>query len=187
VGLTCQPTEAKHIEAPHYIEVRAEKSRTAILTGGWPYHRRVGPRMLDSLLVVRGETARHFELAIGVGLAHPAHAALDLLAPVVVVPGTAAPAAPGGIGWLFHLDVKNIVATHWQPLHEDQTNVGFRVRLLEVEGRAGSAQLRACKPMTTARQIDFQGQTLTDLSVAGDCVSFDCAAYEWIEIEARWQ
>ena len=104
VGLTSQATEAKNIEAPHFVEVRAEKSRVAILTGGWPYHRRVGPRMLDSLLVVRGETSRRFQLAVGVGLAHPVHAALDLLSPAVVVPAAAAPAAPaapaGCLTWM---------------------------------------------------------------------------------------
>jgi len=194
VGLTSQATEAKNIEAPHFVEVRAEKSRVAILTGGWPYHRRVGPRMLDSLLVVRGETARRFQLAVGVGLAHPVHAALDLLSPAVVVPAAAAPAAPGGAGWLFNLDVKNIVATHWEPLSDSSSdnaslsgrNVGFRVRLLEAEGKAGSVHLRACKPVSSARHVDFQGRTLAELSVEGDCVTFDCVAYEWIEIEARW-
>jgi alpha-mannosidase len=187
VGLTSQATEAKHLEAPHFIEVRTEKTRTAILTGGWPYHRRVGPRMLDSLLVVRGESERRFKLAIGVGLAHPAQAAIDLLAPAVVVSDVTAPAAPGGNGWLFHLDAKNVVATHWEPLSESGRNVGFRVRLLEVEGRAGPMKLRAAKRIGSARQVDFLGQTLAELVVAGDCLKFECGAYEWLEIEARWE
>ncbi|HUY36826.1 MAG TPA: hypothetical protein VMV69_29170 [Pirellulales bacterium] len=193
VSLTSQLTEAKNLEAPHFVEVRAEKSRAAILTGGWPYHRRVGPRMLDTLLVVRGETERRFKLAIGIGLAHPIHAALDLLSPAVVVPGAAAPAAPHGAGWLFRLDVKNIIATHWESLIDSSSgaspagrNVGFRVRLLEVEGRAGSIQLRASKPLSTARHVDFQGRALADLCVEGDAVKFPCGAYEWLEIEARW-
>jgi hypothetical protein len=142
--------------------------------------------MLDSLLVVRGETERRFRLAIGVGLAHPAAAALDLVAPAVVVPGALAPAASGGAGWLFHLDVKNIVATHWEPLDEAGRNVGFRVRLLEVEGRAATGQLRAPKPIAAARRVDFLGHSLADLTAEGDCVTFDCSAYEWLEIEARW-
>jgi alpha-mannosidase len=184
VSLTSQPTEAKHIEAPNFIEVRSDKWRAAILTGGWPYHRRIGLRMLDSLLVVRGETERRFRLAIGVGLAHPAAAAIDLLAPAVVVPG--APAPTNGAGWLFHLDVKNIVATHWEPFDEAGRTVGFRVRLLEVEGRSGEARLRALRPMAAARRIDFLDQSLAVLSAEGDCIPFEFSAYEWLEIEARW-
>ena len=47
------------------------RNRTAILTGGLPYHRRSGSRMLDCLLVVAGETRRRFRYGVGLDLPHP--------------------------------------------------------------------------------------------------------------------
>jgi len=64
------------------VEIVSGESRTAVLTGGLPYHRVVGDRMLDSLLVVRGERQRKFLLGIGVDLAHPIHEAIALLGPL---------------------------------------------------------------------------------------------------------
>ncbi len=186
VGMTSQLTEAKHLEAPQLVEIREEKSRTAILTGGLPYHRRVGHRMLDSLLVVRGETQRRFRLAIGVGLTQPMTSALELLDPLLTLPDATMPGA-GATGWLFHVDVRSVVATHWETVEEAGRNVGFRVRLLETAGRAGRVQLRAFKPVASARQIDFLGQTLVELTVEDERVHVDVSAFEWIELEARWR
>ncbi|HXT59200.1 MAG TPA: hypothetical protein VN699_11220 [Pirellulales bacterium] len=185
VGMTSQLTEAKHIEAPHFVEIRSEKSRAAVLAGGLPYHRRVGPRMLDTLLVVRGETERRFRLGIGVGLAQPIGAAMELLDPAVVVPNAVQPAS-GTTGWLFHIDAKNILATHWETLVEEGVVTGFRMRMLETAGRAGRVQLRAFKPLASARQTDYLGQTLADLTVDEDRVHVDVSANEWVELEARW-
>lgn len=186
VGMTSQRSEAKHLEAPHLVEIREEKSRTAILTGGLPYHRRAGQRMLDSLLVVRGETQRRFRLAIGVGLTQPMTQALELLDPLLAVNDAVIPAA-GATGWLFHVDARSVVATHWEAVCEEGRNVGFRVRLLETSGSSGRVRLRAFKPLASARQLDFIGQTLVELTVEDDRVHVDVSAYEWVELEARWR
>ncbi len=186
VAGTIQPTEAKRLEAPHLVELRAEKTRAAVLTCGLPYHHRIGDRMLDTLLVVRGETQRQFRLGIGVGLPQPMTQALELLDPLAVVTNAAMPAT-GATGWLFHIDVRSAVATHWEAIDEHDRNVGFRVRLLETAGRAGRVTLRAFKPVGSARQIDFLGQTLVELTVEEDRLYVDFAAYEWIELEARWR
>jgi alpha-mannosidase len=186
VSSCSQRTEGKRLEAPHFIEVREEQARTAVLTGGLPYHRRMGMRMLDTLLVVRGERARKFRLGIGVDLAHPLQAALELLTPVTAIAEQSAPPSPVAAGWLFHVDAKNVVATHWEPLVEPDRVAGFRVRLLETEGRAGRVTLRAYRPVARARQTDFLGQTLADLPVDNDRIRLDCTAHEWVQIEARW-
>ena len=71
VHFAIQPTSAKRIEAPHFLELQAGPKRIALLTGGLPYHCRFGARMLDSLLIVHGETARKFRFGIGIDLPHP--------------------------------------------------------------------------------------------------------------------
>jgi alpha-mannosidase len=187
IGLARQRTDTPRLEAPEFIEIDSGGARMSILTGGLPYHRRSDPRMLDSLLVVRGEQARSFRFAIGVDVPQPAAAALEFMTPTVAYHETAIPPAATS-GWLFHVDAKNVVATDWQPLVAAESNatIGFRARLLETAGRSGRVTLRTFRPVATARQIDFLGQTMLDAHVEGDKIALDFAANEWIEVEAAW-
>ncbi len=118
VALGRQKTESGRLEAPEYIEIEDAGGTVTLFAGGLPYHRRSDPRMLDTLLVTRGESARRFELAIGVDVAQPAAAALELIAPAVVR-FDEGPAPVHRSGWLFHLNAKNVVATHWSALHDE--------------------------------------------------------------------
>ena len=165
---------------------RQPRTRTALLTGGLPYHRRSGTRMLDTLLITANETCRKFRYAVGFELPHPMQQALEMFSPLVAVPGAPRPAGGHNSNWLFHLDVKNVVATHWSTRHDaEQRGIVLRVRLAETEGFAGRVRWRAVRDIESARQIDFRGETLVELPIAGDCVTIDVAAFEWVEIEAR--
>lgn len=64
--------------------------------------------------------------------------------------------------------------------------VGVRLRLLESKGKAARAKLSAFRQFVTARQVNFLGETLSDLQVEQGKVAINMAANEWIEIEARW-
>ncbi|HEX4144327.1 MAG TPA: hypothetical protein VHY91_12535 [Pirellulales bacterium] len=189
------PTVVQQIEATEYVEIDSPAGRTAIVTAGLPYHRRSGPRMLDSLLIVRGETARQFQLAIGVDVPNPAAAAAEVLAPVLELHEVARPLAGPRQGWLFHVDARAVLATHWQavgprPIDVGEASpgvpIGFRVRLLETAGQSVRVKLRACRTVNEARKVDFRGGNLGDLSTDQDCIFCDLAAHEWAEIEAFW-
>jgi alpha-mannosidase len=191
---TSQPTEARRLEAPQFIEIQGDRTRTTILTGGLPYHRRAGDRMLDSLLVVRGEQAREFRMGIGVDLASPAAAALMILGAEPVAANRIARPRSHESGWLFRLDRQNIVATHWEPLvvtdaaSPDAGRVtGFRVRILGTEGQSGRAQLNSFRPIRAARQVDLLGQPLVELRLVDEAVSLDFGAYEWMQVEVEWR
>jgi alpha-mannosidase len=188
VNQSRQPVGAKRFEAPQYIEIEGvdSKKRTTILTGGLPFHRRCGLRMLDSLLIVRGESGRKFRMGIGLDLNHPMQAAIDLLTPAVATQQVAATPLPAASSWLFHLDAKNVVATHWEPIAEAGNIVGFRVRLLETAGRPVRAMLSSFRNVKHARQVDFQGNSLGDCKVDDGRIRLDFTAGEWIEVEGRW-
>lgn len=180
-----QPTSLRRIEAPEFIELREPGGRTLILTGGLPYHRFNGERMLDSLLVVRGESRRVFRMGIGIDIAHPAAAALELHNPLPVLTNVPVPAAQNGSAWLFHADARNVVITTWES-SEQQGVGGVRVRLLETEGNAGLVHLRTFRPPRLARQLDLLGNTLNELSIEGDRVALDLSAYEWATVDLQW-
>lgn len=177
-------SEALLCETPQFIDLRSGKGSTTILTGGLPYHRRFGPRKLDSLLIVRGENARRFRLGIGVDLDYPAAAALDFMAPVVAAPAARAPRTPAG--WLFHIDARNVVASDWQPLLSDRSVVGYRVNLLETEGRTAQVGVRSLRAVASANRADFDGGHPTVLPVQDDRVTIGIDPYQCVCLEARF-
>lgn len=185
VNQTRQPIQKQRLEAPLYIDIDADAGRTTILTGGIPFHRRVGGRMLDTLLVVRGERERKFRLGIGIDLPQSLPEAIGLLAPPTLVEQTAANPVPP-FSWLFHLDTRSVTPTHWS-LIEDHGNIcGVRVRLVEASGRSGRFKLSAFRPFTSARQTNFLGETLSECPISDGKIGIDIAEHEWIEVEGRW-
>lgn len=185
---THQTTTSKRPESPQYLELTAHEARTLLVTDGLPFSVQTGTRMLDLLLVGKGETRRSFRFGVVLDSTHPAQDALAYIAPTTSVAGAARPAS-GEVGRLFHLDAKNVIATHWESIY-DETNpdrvAGFRVRLMETEGRAGRVELHAPRKMQSARQVDLRGQTLVDIPAGDDRIDFDLAAFEWIELEAKY-
>ena len=187
VAWSVQTSEAKRIEAPSFVEIADASRRTAILSGGLPFHRLVSSRMLDTILVVRGESRRRFRLGIGCDLPNPVQSALEMVCPKLEVLRRASPSASQRSGWFFHLDATGAVATHWEPLVEEKSVQGFRLRVLETLGRAGRVKLRTFRPVASARQVDLQGNTLAELSLEKDSIVIDLTAYEWAQIEALWK
>jgi alpha-mannosidase len=185
VNETRQPVSEKRFESPHYVEIADEKSSTAILTGGLTFHRRHDERMLDTLLIARGERERKFSLGIGVDLAHPLHEAIGLWIPPFIIPHCPRPAS-GASGWLLHLSSRNVIATSVEPLIENTSIVGLRLRLSETAGRPANLALTAFRPFTTAMAVDFLGQELGVLKVEDGTVKLDLASHEWTEVAARW-
>lgn len=179
-----QPTTLRNLEAPDWIEISLARARVALLPGGLPYHHRSGERMLDALLVVRGEAARTFRLGVAVNAGVPDVVAAAWLRERVSLP-LARPLGTGP-GWLFHLDRPGTRVTAWQPLVESGRVVGFAARVAEASGQAGTTLLRAFRPLGYARRVDAWGTTLAELKVAGDGVQLPLGRWEWAWIEARW-
>ena len=178
--------EGRRMEAPLYLEVDLEDHRLAIFSCGLPFHRRTDPRMLDSLLIVRGEDARRFEMAIGLAVKYPLHEAYAQLTPALISPRAQGPSADRVQGWLMHVDSRNVLATAWTPHIRDGRLAGFRVRLLETSGRSVHTRVRAFRPLTQAQKLDFLGQSLGMCPVRDGAAEIDIGAHEWVELEARW-
>jgi alpha-mannosidase len=195
VSLAVAATELRRIESPHFLDIRRAGQRTTLLCGGLPYHRRLGDRKLDTLLVVRGETARSFRLGVGIDVAHPVAAAMGFLSPPLALPVQPRPPVP--TGWLFHLDCRNVLATHWEPLdaganapdsQEKRGLAGFRVRLLELDGRGVRLGLRCFRAVASAQRIDGGDDDAPEsFPVAGDRAEIAIEAHQWIEVEVRFQ
>ncbi len=198
-ALTCSVQEGAHpvtadrFEAPHFIEVTDGEYRTTIHPVGLPFHRKTGPRMIDTLMVTAGETQRRFRFVVSVDEPFPMEAsrsAFGAVEPVVVQNGSEQPLS----GWFFHVDSHNVQVAQLLPLSstmQGTTNpadgpLGVRVRLRETEGRFRTVRLRCFRSPASARQCDFLGSAITDLSIDGDAVVIDVTANEVCDVEIRF-
>lgn len=178
--------ELKRIEAPHYVEIDEGELSTTILTGGLPYHRRAGLGELDSLLIVRGERATQFRLGIGIDVRSPLQEALRLISPLAASDEPQrAPSGPPN-AWMFHVDARHVVATHWGERIAGEQVTGFEARLLETAGRGANCRLRAFRPLSAARLLDLRGQVLSECRIEEGVAHFDIAAGEWLRVLATF-
>jgi len=68
----------------------------------------------------------------------------------------------------------------------DRRVTGFRLRLLETEGKACRAAVRSFRDIGSARQTDFLGRPLGDLVTDKDRLWIDMAPHQWVQVEAWW-
>lgn len=183
----------ERFESMEFLEVATAQERMTIVTHGLPFHRKSGPRMVDTLLVVSGEPRRRFQFTVVLDHPYPLEAARDMTGPVYVVP-TAGPPRSGASGWLFHLDVRNvqiqrIVGLCARPLETEppgSTMPGFALRLLETEGRSRNIMLRCFRAPVSACKRNLRGEILRELALEGDAVLIEMHAYEIAEVELRF-
>jgi alpha-mannosidase len=186
VLLAPEVTELSRPETPDALDISTRRQRTALLFGGLPYHQKHGSRMLDTFLVAGSETARTFRMGVVLDLEHPFQASLDMITPAFVVPASHGPPAAGTRGWLIQLDRKTVVVTHvgFVEATGEGRSWGLVFHLLETSGQSSRCRIRCFRNPTWARQIDFQGEQIIDLSLDGDAVLIDLTANElaWVEV-----
>ena len=191
----------ERMESPSYLEIATPEERTTILPLGLPFHRKSGPRMVDSLLIVEGESQRRFRFVIGLDQSFPQQAALDHQTPVTVAPTISGPPRSGQTGWFYHIDSKCVQVLSLQPLRVEQVQShpdwessyeepspptlrkGFALRLQETEGRYQSILLELFRRPTGGRVRDFAGKTQTELAVSGDGLRIDLGPFAIVEVE----
>jgi alpha-mannosidase len=201
-----QETSEERLESLHYVEIATPQQRTTIVAPGLPFHRKTGPRMIDTLLIVPRETERVFQFTIAIDQDYPMQSALDALSPAVVVETRAGPPRGGAAGWFFHLATRQVQILQMLPLCAEPTDdsggtateagspapaaspaeCGCALRLVETEGRPVRARLRCWRSPVRARQRDLLGKTLCELSIDTDAVLVDLNSFEIADIEVRF-
>jgi alpha-mannosidase len=172
-------------ETPDYLELRLGRQSTVLFPGGLPFHQRHGGRMLDVLLVPEGETARVFEIGLGIDREYPMQTALGMVTPITVVPTTKGPPHVGSAGWLFHLDAPNLMLTSLRPAAEGADAVV--ARLVECNQHSGSAELRCVRDPRRAVLLDAQGITQMEAQTSGDAVFFDVSASDLVHLRVEFE
>ncbi len=171
VNGTAYVTSHTRPESPDWLELRLGRQSTVIFPGGLPFHQRHGGRMADVILLPEGETARAFDLAIGLDREYPAQTALGLVTPVPLVPAAKGPPHVGATGWLFHLDMPNVALLGMRPGADGADAVV--ARLLEVGARGAHAELRCARDPQRALLLNARGEIQMEANVSGDAALFE--------------
>ena len=184
-SLRPEPTSTPRPETAEGFEVGDGNRRSLVVCGGLAHHRREGSRMLDTLLVAGKEEARTFKFAVALDLEHPWQAVVDFLTPCPVVPLREGPPKAGPAGWFFHLDRPSAAVCRVEYLASTITDgrPALAFDILETSGRATRSRLRMFRDPTWARQVDFQGELVVDLSIEGDAVLVDLSPHELARLE----
>jgi alpha-mannosidase len=183
--LAPETTTADRPETPDAIDIVSRRRRTTLLFGGLAHHKRVGKRMLDTILVAGREEGRSFRLGVAIELEHPWQAAIELLAPAYVVPTDAGPPNTGPAGWLVTLDSKAVALVKLAFLDRsgDGRGWGLDLTLLETAGRSTRCKIRTFRDPVWARQLDFNDETIVDLPTDGDSVLVDLTPHELARVD----
>jgi alpha-mannosidase len=178
-------TLAEHAETSESFDITSRQRRTTLLFGGLAHHRRVGARMLDTILVAGSETARTFRLGVTLDLEHPFPAILDQHAPAPVVVTDAGPPRSGPVGWLVQVDHKAValVGFRFEKNLDEDRGFGLVADLIETSGKPARCRLRAFRDPTSARQVDGRGEHVVDLPTDGDAALVDLTPHEIARVE----
>ncbi len=178
--LHSEPTASDRPETPDAIELISRRRKTTLLFGGLAHHRRLRPRMLDTLLIAGKEECRSFEVGVALDLEHAWHPSTDGLAPVFVVPTKSGPPKTGPAGWLIAVDSKAVAVTSVSYLDRsgDGRGWGLALTLLETSGRATRCKVRTFRDPVWSRQVDFLDELIVDLPIDGDGTLVDLTPNE---------
>ncbi|MGQ9504169.1 MAG: hypothetical protein ACUVQR_04595 [Thermogutta sp.] len=184
LGLAATETERERFESLYFVQLSGTSHTLTLLTPGLVYHRMVGLRKLDTLLVVRGDTIREFTIGIGLDVRYPLHAALELLQPTLQIPQTPPPVPASA--WFLALDVQNVIVSAIEPVNIDGQLAELRTLLTETEGRAGPVNVHLCRPVQSAHRVDAHGEIIEPLAVNGDQIAVNIGRFQTIFVSVRF-
>lgn len=192
------PLGDRRVESTGPIEIDDNDHRVTLIYDHLPFHQRTGMRMLDSLLIVHGETRRKFSCEIAIDSSHAARVANDALVPVQTIPLERLPTNQSA--WLYHVNAPSVQLINMQP---DQARVqiksespeadtsidneyeevkGYRFDFIETESLHVSAKLSTFKPPKKAWELDFTGKVLEELTICDDQVQFECQPCDYVSV-----
>ncbi|MEQ9411867.1 MAG: hypothetical protein RIK87_29400 [Fuerstiella sp.] len=178
----------ERFESPDYIEVADSDTRVVIVPHGRPYHRRSGHRMLDSLLIVEGESERSFDFTLDFDNPFPMRVTSEVLHPVITQPTTGRRPKSADSGWILGLSAKNVILarTRVEPGSGTESSAeptAVVMLLEETEGRATRCVIRTARPPKSARVRKATGASVQELVVTAEGVTVEFSRFQVREVE----
>jgi len=174
----------ERIESPDYVEAEDGSRRLVIVPDGRPWHRKAGPRMLDSLLICEGETERTFRFWVDFDQPHPLRTAEEMLTPVVEYPVEGRVPTGSATAWILGLSAKNVqlVSGDYQQRRPAESDL-LTLILSETDGIGGDCFIRTARRPAGAWQMHPGRQAKSALTLSPDGVLVPLSAWQLKEIQ----
>ena len=172
-------SNSKQIDSPAGVVIDEVDNQTLLYTEGRPAHRRVGDRFVDSLLIVRGETARQFTMRVGFDVREPVAALRAAACPPPTLAVAMAPA--NRVGWLIACAAPDVVLSGFR-IESTQPR---QVSLLVITTRSDSrkVKLRFCRDVVAAERYSGDpASPFSPLTLEGDQVQIAMTGHEVIRL-----
>ncbi|MBX9679925.1 MAG: hypothetical protein K2X38_14275 [Gemmataceae bacterium] len=183
-------------QSPDYVDLRMGPYATTIFTGGLPFHQKQEGRVVDVILMPEGERTTTFDLNLALDRDHPTLTAFGLSSPLAVAPTTKGPPHVGASGWLFHLDMPNLLLTRLLPgtverrTGEETATTKPRdavvAEILECAGHSGHAEFRCVRNPKRATILDGRGNLLVESTVNGDAVWLEVSPNDLVQLQVEF-
>lgn len=169
-------------ESPDFVEVSDSDHRVVIATHGRPYHRRSGPRMFDSLLIVEGEPAREFRFTIDFDQRFAMRTAIDAMTPPLITQTSgAAPVMMSS--WVLGLSARNVelVYSKVRPATDDSSEE-ISMLLTEIDGTATKCLVRTARRPTAAFVVNADRSEKAAAEITDEGVVVQLMAFQLKEV-----
>jgi alpha-mannosidase len=169
----------ERFESPDYVEICDMDHRVAIMTHGRPYHRRSGPRMLDSMLIVEGESARTFEFTMDFEQPFPLRSALDVITPPMVQHTVGEIPSAVSSSWVLGVSSKNVelVEVRCVPGSAEKS-ASMRLLLSETDGSSTQCLLKTARRPTAAFMVNAEQTEKVSLDVTDQGVAISLNPFQ---------
>ena len=174
---------AERFESPDYVEISDPDHRVIIATHGRPYHRRSGPRMFDSLLIVESEPSREFQFTIDFDQSFPLRTAVDAMTPAIVTQTTGAAPLSVASSWVLGLSARNVELVHARVrAATDDSGEELSLLLTETEGASAKCLVRTARRPTAAFVVNADRSNKVAAEVTDQGVVVHLTAYQIKEV-----
>ena len=170
---------SERFESPDYVEISDQDHRAVIATHGRPYHRRSGPRMLDSLLIVEGETSRSFQFTIDFEQPFPLRTAADVLSPAIVLETSAVIPTSMPSSWILGVSAKNVELVRMDhSTGSAEESEELQVMLSETDGVSVQCLLKTARKPSNAFSVNADRTEKIALNVTEQGVAVTLNAFQ---------
>ena len=161
---------SRRMVAPLGVVIDEAERQTLVCGSGLAFHRRVGDRFLDTLLLVQGERESAFKIHYGFDVSSPVASARATIAPPLALSVQPAESTPE-IGWMVHASPKDLLVSRMDVQTRSDGRLAVVLRIIQTQPQSCKAKLRFFRNVELAllvkgRPENLLSQTLEELRKA---------------------
>lgn len=159
---------SRRIVAPSGVVIDEAEKQTLVCGYGLPFHRRVGERFLDTLVLVQGESKQTFQVDYGIDVPSPVAACRARFQPPTTISVDRGSNGPE-IGWICHLAPKEILLSALDVHRTSEGKLAAVVRVVQTQATTAKVKLRFCRDVVAVALVNDSVESL----LAMDCESLN--------------